>query len=121
MDLGLDLREGKSTNEYAVLRARSLAAATALATAVIGFNDLLNPTLPLVFEHGDGFVGASVDAVGTAVAAFVDDVRYVAFQFNGVASQDGRCSSGCRLCLQNRFLDALGGMRQPAQEDAVGH
>jgi hypothetical protein len=42
MDLGLDLPEGKSTDEYAVLWTGSLAAATALAGGVGGFDDFLD-------------------------------------------------------------------------------
>src|SRR5271167_4851644 len=113
MDLGLDLIEGKSTDEYALLGARGLAAAAALAGRVGGFNNLLDCPLPLVLEQGDRFVGTGVHTVGAPVAAFVDDLRYVGFKFNAVSGEDAGCSGGCRLRLENGFLDGLGRMRQP--------
>src|SRR5208337_4571628 len=121
LDLGLDLLEGEATNEYALLRTRSLAAATALTVGVGGFDDLFDRSLPLVLEQGDRLVRASVHTVGAAIAAFVDHVRYVRFQLNPVTRQDGRGSRHCGLRLQNRLFDGLGRMRQPAQEHAVGH
>src|SRR5208337_1251327 len=121
VDLGLDFSEGKPIDEYAIFRTRSLAAATALAGGVVGFDDFLDRALPLIFEQGDGFVGAGVHAVGAPVAAGIDDMRYGAFQLNTVPGEDGGGSGGCRLRLENGFLDALGRMRQTAQEDAVGH
>jgi hypothetical protein len=86
VDLGLDFREGKSIDEYAILGTRSLATATALAAGVVGFDDFLDPPLPHVLDHGDGFVGAGVHAVGATVAAGVDDMRYVAFELNAVTA-----------------------------------
>src|SRR5271166_3962156 len=121
MDLSLDLLEGKSTNEYAVLWTRSLAAATALAGGISGFDDFLDPSLPLVLEQSDGFVGAGVHAVGATVAAFVQHLRNICSQFKAILHEDGSRARGCCLGLQDGLRDALRGMRQPAQKDAIGH
>ncbi len=121
MDLGLDLIEGESTDEYALLRTRGLAAATALTGGVVGFDDFLDRPLPLVFEKGDRFVGAGVDAVGATVAAFVHHLRDIRSEFEAILDEDGCGSRGRCLRLQDGFVDALRRMGQPTQKDAVGH
>ena len=105
MDLGLDLIEGKSTDEYTLLWARSLAAATALADRVVGFDDFLDPPLPLVLEHGNRFEGAGVHAVGATVAALVHHLRDIRPQFEAILDEDGCCSRGRCLGLENGFLE----------------
>src|SRR5208282_3728770 len=121
MDLGLDLIEGKSADEYAFLWTRGLAAATALAGRVVGFDDFLDRSLPLVFEQRDRFVGAGVDAVGATVAAFVYYLRDICAQLKAILNEDGCCSRGRCLRLQDGFVDALRRVRQAAQENAIGH
>ena len=121
MDLGLDLVESKSADEYALLRTRGLAAATALADGVIGFDDFLNRPLPLVFEKGDRLVGAGVHAVGATVAAFVHHLRDIRSEFEAVLDEDGSSPRRRCLCLQDGFIDAFRRMGQPTQKDAVRH